>query len=72
MTYSQGFELSFMQLFEMEDLMLLHVDKKTWDIRFTFLIMFLASLSVIIPLTVFNNLLLVFIIDSTAITQLET
>ena len=52
--------------------MLLHVDKKTWDIRFTFLIMFLASLSVIIPLTVFNNLLLVFIIDSTAITQLET
>jgi len=61
-----------MQLFEMEDLMLLHVDKKTWDIRFTFLIMFLASLSVIIPLTVFNNLLLVFIIDSTAITQLET
>jgi hypothetical protein len=62
MTYSQGFELSFMQLFEMEDLMLLHVDKKTWDIRFTFLIMFLASLSVIIPLTVFNNLLLVFII----------
>lgn len=42
--------------------MLPNVDNKTWDIRFAFLIMFLASLSVIIPLTVFNNLLLVFIV----------
>jgi len=39
----------------------LNIDKKVKEISAAFLIMVLASLSVIIPLTVFNNLLLVFV-----------
>jgi len=39
-----------------------NVDSKTKEIRFAFFVMFLASLSVVIPLTIFNNLLLVFIV----------
>ncbi len=39
----------------------LNIDKKAKEISTAFFIMILASLAVIIPLTVFNNLLLVFI-----------